>query len=80
MTLLHCLVCDDLLAVAEGAGEGHCGCGHSTAELENGSVVVHGPCRVVWIDETQVVTTVVGSAGWPGNAPQVVRKTVPPLV
>jgi hypothetical protein len=80
MTLLHRLVCDDLRALAEGSGEGRCGCGDSTAELENGSVIVHGPCRVVWIDETQVVTTVVGSPEWPGMAPAVVRKPVPPLM
>jgi hypothetical protein len=80
MTLLHCLVCDDLLVLAVGAGEGHCGCGNSTAELEEGSVIVHGPCRVVWIDQSRVVTTVVGSAEWPGVAPDVVRKPVPPLM
>jgi hypothetical protein len=27
-----------------------------------------------WIDQTQVVTTVVGSPEWPGIAPDVVRK------
>jgi hypothetical protein len=80
MTLLHCLVCDELRALADGAGEGCCACGNSTAELSNGSVIVHGPCRLVWIDETQVVTTVVGSAAWPGIAPDVVRKPVPPLM
>jgi len=80
MTLLHCLVCDDLQALAEGAGEGRCACGNSTAELANGSVVVHGPCRLVWIDEERVVTTVMGSADWPGSAPDVVRKPVPPLM
>lgn len=80
MTLLHCLVCDDLRALAEGAGEGRCACGSSTAELANGSVTVHGPCRLVWVDQTHVATTVVGSAEWPGMAPDVVRKPVPPLI
>lgn len=80
MTLMHCLVCDDLLALVEGAGEGRCACGNSIAGLANGSVVVHGPCRLVWIDQTQVVTTVVGSTEWPGVAPDVVRKPVPPLI
>ncbi|MGH2596409.1 MAG: hypothetical protein ACRDH7_10665 [Actinomycetota bacterium] len=80
MTLLHCLVCDDLRALTEGAGEGRCACGNSSAELANGSVIVHGPCRVVWVDDTQVVTTVVGSVEWPEIAPAVVRKPVPPLI
>ena len=80
MTLLHCLVCDDLQALAEGTEGGRCACGNSSAELANGSVIVHGPCRVVWVDQTQVVTTVVGSAQWPGDAPDVVRKSVPPLI
>ncbi len=44
------------------------------------TVIVHGPCRVVWVDDTQVVATVVGSPEWPGMAPDVVRKPVPPLM
>lgn len=80
MTLLHCLGCDDLRALAEGAGVARCACGHSTAELSHGSVLVHGPCRLIWIDRAQVATTVVGSGEWPGIAPDVVRKPVPPLI
>ncbi len=80
MTLLHCLACDDLRALAEGEGEGRCGCGNSTAELARGAAIVHGPCRVIWVDHRQVVATVVGSPTWPGSAPDVVRKPVPPLV
>jgi len=80
MTLLHCLACDDLRALAEGTGEGRCACGGSTAQVTDGSVVVHGPCRLVWIDRTHVVTTVVGSGDWPGIAPGVVRKPVGPLI
>ena len=51
MTLLHCLACDDLRALADGAGEGRCACGSSTAELGNGSVTVHGP--VAWSGSTR---------------------------
>ena len=80
MTLLHCLACDDLRALSEGTGEGRCSCGHSSAEFEDGTVTVHGPCRVMWVDDTQVVATVVGSTDWPGPAPDVVRKPVPPLM
>ena len=61
MTLLHCLACDDLRALSERDGEGRCSCGHSSAEFEDGTVTVHGPCRVMWVDDTQVVATVVGS-------------------
>jgi hypothetical protein len=35
---------------------------------------------LIWIDRAQVATTVVGSAEWPGIAPDVVRKPVPPLI
>ena len=80
MTLLHCLACDELRALSDEVGEGRCACGHSSAELSHGTVIVHGPCRVVWIDDTQVVATVVGSSDWPGVAPAVVRKRVPPLM
>ena len=80
MTLLHCLACDELRALSEGEGEGRCACGHSSAELAHGTVIVHGPCRVVWVDDTQVVATVAGSPEWPGTAPDVVRKPVPPLM
>ena len=80
MTLLHCFVCDDLLAPCDGGGRVRCVCGQSTAELASGAVLVHGPCRVVWADNTQVATTLVGSNGWPGVAPEVVRKPVPPLI
>lgn len=79
MTLMHCLVCDELRVLGDGAGEARCVCG-SSAELTNGSVIVRGPCRVVWVDKTQVVTTVVGSARWPGVAPDVVRMPVPPPI
>ncbi|MGZ6544163.1 MAG: hypothetical protein ACXVEI_02475 [Actinomycetota bacterium] len=80
MTLFHCLACDDLRVLSEGEGEGRCGCGHSTAEFAHGTVILHGPCRVLWVDDTQVVATVVGSPEWPGMAPDVVRKPVPPLM
>jgi hypothetical protein len=80
MTLLHCLACDDLRALSEGAGEGRCACGHSSAELTHRAVIVHGPCRVVWVDDSHVIATVVGSPEWPGVAPDVVRKPIPPLV
>jgi hypothetical protein len=43
-------------------------------------VIVHGPCRVVWVDDSHVIATVVGSPEWPGVAPDVVRKPIPPLV
>ena len=37
-------------------------------EFTHGTVIVHGPCRVVWVDDSQVVATVVGSPEWPGMA------------
>ena len=80
MTLLHCLVCDSLLALGEGAGEARCRCRNSTAELTEGSVIVFGPCRLVWVEGSTVATTVVGSAHWPALAPAVVRKPVAPLI
>lgn len=62
MTLLHCLACDDLRVVDERVGAAPCACARSTAELRDGEIRVHGPCRVVWIGDTRVATTVVGSS------------------
>jgi hypothetical protein len=80
MTLLHCLACDDLLAMDEGASAAMCACARSVADLSDGEIHVHGPCRVVWIGESNVVTTVVGSSEWPTDAPRVLRRPVPPLL
>jgi len=80
LTLLHCLACDDLRVVDERAGAALCACGRSMAELHDAEIDVHGPCRVVWIEDTNVATTVVGSAEWPARAPRVRRMPVPPLI
>lgn len=80
MTLLHCLACDGLRVVDERAGAARCVCERSMAELRDGEINVHGPCRVVWIEDTKVATTVVGSAEWPALAPRVRRMPVPPLI
>ena len=86
---MHCLACDDLLALPEDRdGEIRCRCGRSSAERDprgtpqrpHGTVSIHGPCRVVWFDRQRMATTVLGSPHLPPAAPVVIRKPVPPLL